>query len=465
MATSSPDASRLVAEPVPGDNALAVTVSELAGRLKRVVENEFGHVRLRGEISGWKRAASGHAYLALKDEGAVIDGVMWKGQVNGLAFQPQDGIEVVATGKLTTYPGRSKYQIVIERMELAGAGALMALLDKLRRKLADEGLFDAARKKPLPFMPRVIGVVTSPTGAVIRDILHRLEDRCPTHVLVWPVQVQGQGAAEDRERAGVAREQVLAQDVLEAQPPVEPPRPARRPGAVLGGRQQHVPVAHLREQGAQQRLAEPGALDVRAHVQLGELEVVVGPARGAAAGPTPQAAPDLLVPPLAGPARVAVGDAQQRAGGVDAAHRAPARPAHVFEPQRAALAGRARRVAHRRHVDVQGLAEPVGQVALVQLDQPGPRRRGGHGAAPRPGPADTGQRRRRPIAPSHHVAGRPARRTATGRPGRRLDARCPPGSTEPGSNMRSISASGGGRGKRPPPDGRLRPGPEGVYER
>ena len=197
MASSSPDAPRLVAELVPGDNALAVSVSELAGRLKRVVEGEFGFVRLRGEISGYKRVASGHAYLALKDEGAVIDGVIWKGQAGALAFVPQDGIEVVATGRLTTYPGRSKYQIIIERMELAGAGALMALLDKLRQKLAGEGLFDRERKQQLPFMPRVIGVVTSPTGAVIRDILHRLEDRCPTHVVLWPVKVQGEGAAQE----------------------------------------------------------------------------------------------------------------------------------------------------------------------------------------------------------------------------------------------------------------------------
>ena len=197
MASFPSDVPRLVAEPVQGDNALTVSVSELAGRLKRVVEGEFGHVRLRGEISGWKRAASGHAYLALKDEGAVIDGVMWKGQVNLLRFQPQDGVEVIATGKLTTYPGRSKYQIVIERMELAGAGALMALLDKLREKLAGEGLFARERKASLPFMPRVIGVVTSPTGAVIRDILHRLEDRCPTHVVVWPVKVQGEGSAAE----------------------------------------------------------------------------------------------------------------------------------------------------------------------------------------------------------------------------------------------------------------------------
>lgn len=172
-----------------------MSVSELSSRLKRVVEGEFGHVRLRGEISGWKRAASGHGYLCLKDADAVIDGVIWRGAASALPFQPQDGLEVIATGKLTTYPGRSKYQIVIERMELAGEGALMALFERLKAKLAGEGLFDPARKQPLPFMPRVIGVVTSPTGAVIRDILHRLEDRCPSHVLLWPVQVQGEGAA------------------------------------------------------------------------------------------------------------------------------------------------------------------------------------------------------------------------------------------------------------------------------
>ena len=182
---------------MPGDNALALSVGELAGKLKRMVEGEFGHVRLRGEISGYKRVASGHAYLCLKDDSAVIDGVMWKGQAGALAFRPQDGVEVIATGRLTTYPGRSKYQIVIERMELAGAGALMALLEKLKAQLAAEGLFDAGRKRRLPFLPRIIGVVTSPTGAVIRDILHRLEDRCPTHVVVWPVRVQGEGAAAE----------------------------------------------------------------------------------------------------------------------------------------------------------------------------------------------------------------------------------------------------------------------------
>ena len=192
-----PDEPRLVAEPILGDNALALSVGELSQALKRMVEGEFGHVRLRGEISGYKRVASGHAYLCLKDDKAVIDGVMWKGSASGLAFAPQDGVEVIATGRLTTFPGRSKYQVVIERMELAGAGALMALLEKLRARLAAEGLFDRAAKQPLPFMPRVIGVVTSPTGAVIRDILHRLEDRCPTHVVVWPVKVQGEGAAAE----------------------------------------------------------------------------------------------------------------------------------------------------------------------------------------------------------------------------------------------------------------------------
>ena len=201
MTSTPPGEARLLAEAVPGDNAPALSVSELSGALKRTVEDRFGHVRVRGEISGFKRAASGHCYLALKDEGAVIDGVIWKGAASLLRFRAEDGIEVIATGKLTTYPGRSKYQIVIDRMEIAGAGALMALLDQRRRALAAEGLFDPARKKPLPFMPRVIGVVTSPTGAVIRDILHRLEDRCPTHVLVWPVKVQGDGAAAEVARA------------------------------------------------------------------------------------------------------------------------------------------------------------------------------------------------------------------------------------------------------------------------
>ena len=190
------DPRGLLAEPKGGDNAPELSVSELSGALKRTVETAFGFVRVRGEISGWKRHASGHCYFTLKDEAACIDAVIWKGQAGALAFRPEDGAEVIASGKLTTYPGRSKYQIVVSRMELAGEGALMALLDKRRRALAAEGLFDDARKRQLPFLPKVIGVVTSPTGAVIRDILHRLADRCPTHVIVWPVPVQGEGAAE-----------------------------------------------------------------------------------------------------------------------------------------------------------------------------------------------------------------------------------------------------------------------------
>lgn len=153
-------------------------------------------MRIRGEISGFKRAASGHLYFNLKDENARIDGVMWKGGAARLGFVPQDGVEVIATGKLTTYPGRSNYQIVVETMEIAGEGALLALLEKLKARLGAEGLFDPARKRRLPFLPRTIGVVTSPTGAVIRDILHRLADRCPTRVIVWPVLVQGQGSAQ-----------------------------------------------------------------------------------------------------------------------------------------------------------------------------------------------------------------------------------------------------------------------------
>jgi exodeoxyribonuclease VII large subunit len=194
MSSQSPETARLLADPVAGDNAPAVSVSELSGALKRSVEDAFGHVRVRGEISGYKRVASGHSYLTLKDDRACIDGVMWKGTPTP-AFRPEDGIEIIATGRLTTYPGRSKYQIIIESMELAGQGALMALLDQRRRALAAKGLFDRERKRALPYLPRVIGVVTSPTGAVIRDILHRLADRCPTRVILWPVIVQGEGAA------------------------------------------------------------------------------------------------------------------------------------------------------------------------------------------------------------------------------------------------------------------------------
>jgi exodeoxyribonuclease VII large subunit len=171
------------------------TVSELARALKRSIEENFAFVRVRGEISGFKRHASGHWYLSLKDSDAVIDAVCWRMTAMRLGIKPEDGMEVLCTGRLTTYPGRSKYQLVIDSMELAGVGALLKLLEDRRKRLAAEGLFAAERKKQLPFLPEVIGIVTSPTGAVIRDILHRLADRFPRHVLLWPVAVQGEGAA------------------------------------------------------------------------------------------------------------------------------------------------------------------------------------------------------------------------------------------------------------------------------
>ena len=179
------------------NNAPEFTVSELSSALRRTVEDAYGHVRVRGEISGFRGAhSSGHCYFALKDENAKIEAVIWKSALYRMRFKPQEGLEVVATGRLTTYPGSSKYQIVIEQLEPAGVGALMALMEERKKKLAAEGLFDEARKQLLPWLPEVIGVVTSPTGAVIRDILHRLEDRFPRHVLVWPVRVQGDGSAE-----------------------------------------------------------------------------------------------------------------------------------------------------------------------------------------------------------------------------------------------------------------------------
>ena len=174
-------------------NAAEYSVSEISLALKRTVEEAFGYVRVRGEITGYRGPhSSGHAYFALKDDRARLDAVIWKGTFSRLKFKPEEGMEVVATGKLTTYPGKSNYQIVIDNLEPAGAGALMALLEERRRKLAAEGLFDEARKQLLPFMPAVIGVVTSPTGSVIRDIIHRISDRFPLHVLVWPVRVQGE---------------------------------------------------------------------------------------------------------------------------------------------------------------------------------------------------------------------------------------------------------------------------------
>src|SRR3569833_1663308 len=178
-------------------NAPEFTVSELSGALKRTVEDQFGHVRVRGEITGFCGVLfSGHCYIAFKDEGAKIEAVIWKFAHARMRFKPQEGLEVIATGKLTTYPNSSKYQIVIESLEPAGIGALMALMEERMKMLAAEGLFDPSRKQLLPWLPEVIGVVTSPTGAVIRDILHRLEDRFPRRVLVWPVKVQGDGSAE-----------------------------------------------------------------------------------------------------------------------------------------------------------------------------------------------------------------------------------------------------------------------------
>lgn len=185
----------------PG-NLTEYSVSELSGAIRRTVETAFDQVRVRGEISGYRGPhSSGHAYFALKDERARIDAVIWKGTMGRLKFRPEEGMEVVATGKVTTFAGSSKYQIVIETLEPAGAGALMALLEERRRRLAAEGLFDADRKRRLPYLPRVIGVVTSPTGAVIRDILHRISDRFPVHVVVWPVKVQGDGSGDEVARA------------------------------------------------------------------------------------------------------------------------------------------------------------------------------------------------------------------------------------------------------------------------
>lgn len=177
----------------PATNALEWSVSDLSGALKRTIEDQFGFVRVRGEISGYRGpSASGHVYFSLKDANAKIDAVIWKGVFGRLKTKPQEGLEIIATGKITTFPGKSAYQIIIDQIEPAGLGALMALLEERRRKLAAEGLFDEARKQLLPYLPEVIGVITSPTGAVIRDILHRLEDRFPRRVLVWPVRVQGE---------------------------------------------------------------------------------------------------------------------------------------------------------------------------------------------------------------------------------------------------------------------------------
>jgi exodeoxyribonuclease VII large subunit len=177
-------------------NRPVYSVGEISQALKRHIEGTFDNIRVRGEITGCKRHTSGHVYFALKDADAVLDAVSWRGAAFLPPIQPGNGIEVIATGRLTTFAGRSKYQMIVDRLELAGRGALLKLLEDRKRRLAEEGLFDAARKRPLPYLPEIIGVVTSPTGAVIRDILHRLNDRFPRHVLLWPVAVQGIGAAE-----------------------------------------------------------------------------------------------------------------------------------------------------------------------------------------------------------------------------------------------------------------------------
>ena len=178
-----------------------LSVTELSQLLKRTVESSFDFVRVRAEISRPTRAASGHLYFTLKDDRNTLDGVCWKTVAGSLGVQPEEGLEVIVTGKLTIYGGRSKYQIVVSTMEMAGEGAMLKQLEERRRRLAAEGLFDAGRKQPIPAMPSVIGVVTSPTGAVIRDILHRLTDRFGVRVLLWGTLVQGQDAAGQVARA------------------------------------------------------------------------------------------------------------------------------------------------------------------------------------------------------------------------------------------------------------------------
>ncbi|MBN9465419.1 exodeoxyribonuclease VII large subunit [Brevundimonas sp.] len=203
--------------PAARDNNPPLSISELSFALKRTLEDRFGHVRLRGEVSKVNRHASGHVYLTLKDDKSAIDGVIWKGAVRGLGVQPEAGLEVIVTGKITSYPARSSYQIVIESMEAAGAGALLAQLERLKGRLREEGLFEPGRKKPLPTFPATIGVITSPTGAVIRDVLHRIAERWPCRVIVWPVVVQGEAAS------GQVSNAIRGFDALTADGPI--PRP------------------------------------------------------------------------------------------------------------------------------------------------------------------------------------------------------------------------------------------------
>mgnify|MGYP001544402583 FL=1 len=189
--------SDLIDSPVKGENAPEFSVSELSNVLKRMIEGEFSNVRIRGEVGRVSRPASGHLYFDLKDDKSVIASVTWKGQASKLATQPEEGLEVVATGKITTFAGQSRYQMIVSEMSVAGIGALMAQLEKRKKKLEAEGLFDKSLKKEIPYLPEIIGVVTSPSGAVIQDILHRLSDRFPRKVLLWPVSVQGERCAPD----------------------------------------------------------------------------------------------------------------------------------------------------------------------------------------------------------------------------------------------------------------------------
>ena len=197
MTDDAPPSETPLTPEISGDHNVAeFSVGEIATAVKRTLEGTFSRIRVRGEISRPNYHTSGHLYLTLKDADAVIDGVCWRGTVGRLNLKVEEGMEVICTGRISSYPRSSKYQLVIESIELAGEGALLKLLEDRRKKLAAEGLFDEDRKQAIPFLPEVIGVVTSPTGAVIRDILHRLADRFPRHVLVWPVPVQGEGAAE-----------------------------------------------------------------------------------------------------------------------------------------------------------------------------------------------------------------------------------------------------------------------------
>ena len=180
-----------------GSNAPEFTVSELSGAVKRTLEGEFGRIRVRGEVGRVVRARSGHIYYDVKDDRNTLACTTWKGQAARLSVQPEEGMEVIVTGRLTAYGAQSKYNMNVEELEVAGAGAMMAMLEKRKQQLTSEGLFAPERKKPLPYLPEVIGVVTSPSGAVIRDILHRLRDRFPRRVIIWPVAVQGKPCAPE----------------------------------------------------------------------------------------------------------------------------------------------------------------------------------------------------------------------------------------------------------------------------